>query len=817
MATKTSSQDLANLVINRVESPTAFQQMVAAGQVNANELYLVEGDETVTYSISKSGGTITLTGSDGSTSTVTVPTATSDLTNDSGYITSSAVPSASTSTPAMDGTGAAGSSSAYARGDHVHPTDTSRAPTSHASTATTYGAGTSSNYGHLKLSASTTSTLGTSGGTAATPSAVKAVKDAIPTTTSELTNDSGFITDAGVTSFNGDTGAITYTAPVASVNGSTGDVTISVPTATSDLTNDSGFITSASVPSASTTTPSMDGTASYGSGTTWARADHVHPTDTSRAPTSHASTATTYGIGTSSNYGHVKLSDSTSSTSSTSSGVAATPAAVKAAYDLANGKQDPLAEIRQTWYGTCGTTASTQAKTVSITGITALTAGLAISVKFTYAQTYNGQPTLNVSSLGAKNIVRMGTTAAARYEWQAGEVIDFVYDGTSWVMVNGATATTTYYGMTVLSSSTTSTSEVMAATPAAVKAVKDAIPTATSDLTNDSGFITDAGVTSFNGSTGAITYTAPVTSVNGDTGDVTVNVPTATSDLTNDSGFITSADVPTATSELTNDSGFITSAGAPVQSVNSKTGVVSLTYSDVSAAPTSHAATTTTYGAATSSNYGHVRLSDSTSSTSSTSGGYAATPAAVKAAYDLANSKTDNTGTITGVSANGTSVATSGVANIPSATTSRYGVTQLSSSTSSTSTTLAATASAVKAAYDLANGKQNALTFDSTPTNGSTNPVTSGGVYTALQNAEKRYSMVFTTSTWSNLAITLPASTHGCGTEPMVQVQRLNGTNYESYYGYPSDGWTVSTDTSGNITISVSSSGMEFSGRLLVR
>ena len=28
----------------------------------------------------------------------------------------------------------------------------------------------------------------------------------------------------------------------------------------------------------------MNGTASYGSGTTWARADHVHPTDTSRAP-----------------------------------------------------------------------------------------------------------------------------------------------------------------------------------------------------------------------------------------------------------------------------------------------------------------------------------------------------------------------------------------------------------------------------------------------------------------------------------------------------------------------------------------------------
>lgn len=38
--------------------------------------------------------------------------------------------------------------------------------------------------------------------------------------------------------------AITYSAPVISVNGSTGAVTISVPTKVSDLTNDSGFITS---------------------------------------------------------------------------------------------------------------------------------------------------------------------------------------------------------------------------------------------------------------------------------------------------------------------------------------------------------------------------------------------------------------------------------------------------------------------------------------------------------------------------------------------------------------------------------------------
>lgn len=55
-----------------------------------------------------------------------------------------------------------------------------------------------------------------------------------------------------------------------------------------------------------------------------------------KAPTSHATSATSYGKGTSSYYGHVKLSDSTSSTSAAASGgMAATPKAVKAAYDKA--------------------------------------------------------------------------------------------------------------------------------------------------------------------------------------------------------------------------------------------------------------------------------------------------------------------------------------------------------------------------------------------------------------------------------------------------------------------------------------------------
>lgn len=38
-------------------------------------------------------------------------------------------------------------------------------------------------------------------------------------------------------------------------------------------------------PAASTVAPKMDGTASYGSGTYYARSNHVHPTDTSRQAT----------------------------------------------------------------------------------------------------------------------------------------------------------------------------------------------------------------------------------------------------------------------------------------------------------------------------------------------------------------------------------------------------------------------------------------------------------------------------------------------------------------------------------------------------
>lgn len=66
-------------------------------------------------------------------------------------------------------------------------------------------------------------------------------------------------------------------APVQSVNSKTGDVTLTA--------NDVGALPQDTpIPAATTTVPIMDGTAAVGTDTTWAKGDHVHPTDTSRAP-----------------------------------------------------------------------------------------------------------------------------------------------------------------------------------------------------------------------------------------------------------------------------------------------------------------------------------------------------------------------------------------------------------------------------------------------------------------------------------------------------------------------------------------------------
>lgn len=55
-----------------------------------------------------------------------------------------------------------------------------------------------------------------------------------------------------------------------------------LPKRVSELSNDTGYVTSDDVPSSSDTIPNMDGVASAGIETTWAKGDHVHPSDTSK-------------------------------------------------------------------------------------------------------------------------------------------------------------------------------------------------------------------------------------------------------------------------------------------------------------------------------------------------------------------------------------------------------------------------------------------------------------------------------------------------------------------------------------------------------
>ena len=99
-----------------------------------------------------------------------------------------------TDAPLMDGTASAGSANHAARSDHVHPSDTSKAPVNHTSSATTYGVGNANNYGHVKI---TDDINNTAGGTAIKPSVVKTVNDKLNTFTKDNILDNWYFIGGG--------------------------------------------------------------------------------------------------------------------------------------------------------------------------------------------------------------------------------------------------------------------------------------------------------------------------------------------------------------------------------------------------------------------------------------------------------------------------------------------------------------------------------------------------------------------------------------------------------------------------------------------
>ena len=114
------------------------------------------------------------------------------------------------------------------------------------------------------------------------------------------------------------------------------------------------------------------------------------------------------------------------------------------------------------------------------------------------------------------------------------------------------------------------------------------IPSKTSQLTNDSGYITESGapVKSVDGETGAVVTNAIKTTQQSlsDTqkAQARTNIGAGTSSFDgNYSSLSGKPTIPSNTSQLNNDSGFITSENAPVKSVNGKTGDVILNAADV--------------------------------------------------------------------------------------------------------------------------------------------------------------------------------------------------------------------------------------------
>ncbi len=290
--------------------------------------------------------------------------------------------------------------------------------------------------------------------------------------------------------------------------------------------------------------------------------------------------------------GFTQLSSATNSTSET---LAATPKAVKAAYDLAAGKA-PVSHTHP-WS--------------QITGVPA-------------------------ASLTAKGTVQLSSATDSQSETEAAtpKAVKIAYD-LARGKYTAQDATTTRKGIVQLSSATNSTSETLAATPKAVKAAYD-LAAGKAPVSHTHPWSQITGV--------------PAASL---TAKGTVQLSSAT-----DSQSETEAATPKA---------------------------VKIAYDLARGKYTAQDATTTRKGI--------VQLSSATNSTSET---LAATPKAVKAAYDLAAGKAPVSHTH----------PWSQITGVPAASLTAKGTVQLSSAINSTSEILAATPKAVKAAYDLANGKQ---------------------------------------------------------------------------------------------------------------
>lgn len=134
------------------------------------------------------------------------------------------------------------------------------------------------------------------------------------------------------------------------------------------------------------------------------------------------------------------------------------------------------------YFGTCETDAATAEKVVVCSDFV-LKKGALIAVQFTYENTTT-TPSLNVNSTGNIAICGVNGYYMSANMWRPNQVAQFVYNGSWWIALDQLPASTTYYGITKLSNSVTSTSGSLAATPYAVKLAYDRSSWDSISLTN---------------------------------------------------------------------------------------------------------------------------------------------------------------------------------------------------------------------------------------------------------------------------------------------------------------------------------------------
>ncbi|EMX2859034.1 TPA: tail fiber protein [Escherichia coli] len=256
---------------------------------------------------------------------------------------------------------------------------------------------------------------------------------------------------------------------------------------------------------------------------------------------------------------------------------------------------------------------------------------------------------------------------------------------------NHPDATLTAKGFTQLSSATNSTSETLAATPKAVKAAYD-LAAGKAPVSHTHPWSQITGVPAASLTAKGTVQLSSATDSQSETEAATPKAVKIAYDLAR--GKYTAQDATTTRKGIVQLSSATNSTSETLAATPK---AVKAAY-DLAAgkAPVSHThpwSQITGVPAASLTAKGTVQLSSATDSQSETE---AATPKAIKAAYDLAAGKAPVSHTH----------PWSQITGVPAASLTAKGTIQLSSAINSTSEILAATPKAVKAAYDLANGKQ---------------------------------------------------------------------------------------------------------------